>query len=314
MSSLKIFSGKSNPILAKGICDYLDIPQGKAELSEFPNGETFVQIGESIRDCDVFVVQSTHRPANHHIMEMLIMIDAIRRASASRITAVLPYFGYARQDRKDKPRVPITSKLVANLIVAAGANRLLTMDLHTPQIVGFFDIPTDHLSAAPIIVNHMKAQDCGNMAVCSPDIGGMKMAAMYADALGCSLALIAKRRSDALHVEAIDVIGEVAGKNVLLVDDIAETAETLMAAAKLLKEKGALSIRAAVSHGILTEVGQKKLKNSAIDLLITTNSTPTEFGSGLPIIKLDLCGLLGEAIGRIHEGKSVTSLLEVKGF
>jgi ribose-phosphate pyrophosphokinase len=312
MSSLKIFSGKSNPTLAQGICEYLNISQGKIELSEFPNGETFVQIGESIRDCDVFVIQSTHRPANHHIMEMLIMIDAIRRASASRITAVLPYFGYARQDRKDKPRVPITSKLVANLIATAGANHLLTVDLHTPQIAGFFDIPVDHLSAIPIIVKHIKAYNYGNMVVCSPDMGGIKRAAMYADALGYPLALIAKRRSDTSHVEAIDVIGEVAGKDILLVDDIAETAETLTTAAKLLKEKGALSIRAAVSHGILTEVGQEKLKKSAIDRLITTNSTPTEFGSELPIIKLDLCGLFGEAIRRIHEGRSVMNLLEMK--
>ncbi|MDR1907071.1 MAG: ribose-phosphate pyrophosphokinase [Puniceicoccales bacterium] len=314
MLAMKIFSGTSNPVLAQGICNYLDIPLGEVELSEFPNGETFIQIRESIRGCDVFVIQSTHRPANHYTMEMLIMIDAIRRASASRITAVLPYFGYARQDRKDKPRVPITSKLIANLLVSAGVNRILTMDLHTPQIVGFFDIPTDHLFAAPIIIDYMKAHDCRNMAVCSPDIGGMKMATAYADALGCSLALIAKRRSDTLHVEAIDVIGEVAGKDILLVDDITETAETLTVAAKLLKEKGALSIKAAVSHGILTEIGQEKLKNSAIDLLITTNSTPMEFGEKLPIVKLDICGLFGEAIRRIHEGRSVTSLFGIRGF
>lgn len=311
---MKIFSGKSNPALATGICQYLNTPLGEAELTEFPNGETFCQIKESIRGCDVFVIQSTHNPANQHIMEMLIMIDAIRRASASRITAVLPYFGYARQDRKDKPRVPITSKLVANLLVSAGANRILTMDLHAPQIVGFFDIPTDHLYAAPIVIDYMKAHDCSNMTVCSPDIGGMKRAAAYADALGCQLALIAKRRCDAIHVEAIDVIGEVQGKDILLVDDITETAGTLTAAAKLLKEKGALSVKAAVSHGMLTELGQRKLKNSAIDLLITTNSTPIPIKNDLPIEVLDICPLLGEAIKRIHNNNSVTNLFGIKGF
>jgi ribose-phosphate pyrophosphokinase len=312
--AMKIFAGKSNPILAQGICDYLRMPLGAAELSEFPNGETFIQIEESIRGCDVFVIQSTHHPANHHIMEMLIMIDAIRRASASRITAVLPYFGYARQDRKDKPRVPITSKLVSNLIVSAGANRVLTMDLHTPQIVGFFDIPTDHLFAAPIIIDYVREHDCSNMVVCSPDTGGMKMATAYADALGCQLAMIAKRRSDATHVEAIDVIGEVKGKNILLVDDTTETAETLTAAAKLLKTRGALSIKAAVSHAVLGERGQEKLRNSAIDLLITTNSTPTIFAKDLRVIKLDICPLFGEAIRRIHCNNSVTGLFGIRGF
>lgn len=311
---MKIFTGSSNPELAQGICDYLGIALGSAELSLFPNGETFVQIKESIRGCDVFVVQSTHHPANHHIMEMLIMIDAIRRASASRITAVIPYFGYARQDRKDKPRVPISSKLVSNLLVSAGANRILTMDLHAPQIVGFFDIPTDHLFAAPIIIDYIKHQDYSNTTVCSPDIGGMKMATAYADALGCPLALIAKRRSDATHVEAIDVIGDVDGRDILLIDDITETAGTLTAAAALLKKKGALSVKAAVSHGMLTKSGQEKIRESAIDLLITTNSTPLKFDEDLPIVKLDICPLLGEAIRRIHTDSSVTSLFGIKGF
>ncbi|MDR1591195.1 MAG: ribose-phosphate pyrophosphokinase [Puniceicoccales bacterium] len=304
MSSLKIFSGKSNPALARGICEYLNISQGKIELSEFSDGEIFVQIEESVRGCDIFVIQSTHNPANRHIMEMLIMIDAIRRASASRITAVLPYFGYARQDRKDKPRVPITSKLIANLLVTAGANRIVTLDLHAPQILGFFDIPVDHFSATPIIIDYIKAHDYRNTVVCAPDMGGIKRAAVYADALECPLALIAKRRSDASHIKTVDTIEEVTGKNILLVDDIAETAETLATAAKLLKEKGALSIRAAVSHGILTEIGQKRLKNSPIDLFITTNSTPTVFEGGLSAVRLDLCELFGKAIKGIHEGKS----------
>lgn len=311
---MKIFSGKSNLQVAIGICNYLGIQLGEAELSEFPNRETFCQIKESIRGEDVFVVQSTHTPANHNIMELLIMIDAIRRASASRITAVLPFFGYARQDRKDKPRVPITSKLVSNLLVSAGANRILTMDLHAPQIVGFFDIPTDHLFAAPIIIEYMKSFDCSNMTVCSPDIGGMKRATAFADALHCQLAMIAKRRSDASHVEAIDVIGEVEGKDILLVDDMSETAGTLSAAADLLKQKGALSVKAAVSHGMLTEKGKERLKNSQIDMLIATNSTPICEQDDLPIKVLDICPLFGEAIKRIHNNNSVTSLFGIEGF
>jgi ribose-phosphate pyrophosphokinase len=303
---MKIFSGNSHPSLAQSICDYLRIPMGKMELSEFPNGETSVEIRESVRGCDVFVLQSTHHPTNQHIMEMLIMIDAIRRASASRITAVLPYFGYARQDRKDKSRVPITSKLIANLLVSAGADRILTMDLHTPQIAGFFDIPTDLLSAVPILVEHIQAHhDCSNTVVCSPDIGGMKMANIYADALGCPLALITKRRSNATHVEAIDVIGAVEGKDILLVDDITETAETLTVAANLLKAKGALSIRGAVIHSMPTTIGQEKLRHSPIDLLWTTNSTAIALDNTLPIVRLDLSSLLGRAMECIHRNSSL---------
>jgi ribose-phosphate pyrophosphokinase len=311
---MKIFSGTSHPAFAQGICDYLRMPLGAIELSTFPDGETFVQIRESVRGGDIFIIQGTHFPAHYHAMEMFIMMDAIRRASAARITAVLPYFGYGRQDRKDKPRVPITAKLMANLLTSAGANRLLAMDLHAPQIAGFFDIPVNHLSAAPTLLGHIRKQDYGNMTLCSPDAGGMGRAAIYADALDCPLALVVKRRSGGVHAEAVDVIGDVAGRDILLIDDTTETAETLTTAAKLLKEKGALAIRAAVSHAPLTVVGQENLKNSAIDSLVTTNSTPTPFDPSLPITKLDICPLFGEAIRRIHDNGSLAELFEIHKF
>ncbi|MDR0590819.1 MAG: ribose-phosphate pyrophosphokinase [Puniceicoccales bacterium] len=311
---MKIFSGTSHHTFARGVCDYLRISLGAIELSTFPDGETFIQIRESVRGGDIFIIQGTHFPANDHAMEMLIMMDAIRRASAARITAVLPYFGYSRQDRKDKPRVPITAKLMANLLISAGANRILAMDLHAPQVTGFFDIPMDHLSAAPTLLGHIRKQNYGNMTICSPDAGGMRRAATYADALNCPLALVVKRRFDGVHAEAVDVIGEVAGRDILLIDDTTETAETLTTAAKLLKERGALSIRAAVSHAPLTALGQENLKNSAIDSLLTTNSTPTPFDISLPITKLDICPLFGEAIRRIHGNGSLAELFEFPKF
>jgi ribose-phosphate pyrophosphokinase len=311
---MKIFSGTSHPAFAQGICDHLRISLGAIELSTFPDGETFVQIRESVRGGDIFIIQGTHFPANDHAMEMFAMMDAIRRASAARITAVFPYFGYGRQDRKDRPRVPITAKLMANLLTSAGANRILTMDLHAPQVAGFFDIPVDHLSATPTLLDHIKKQNYGNITICSPDVGGMRRAATYADALNCPLALVVKRRSGGIHAEAIDAIGEVAGKDILLIDDTTETAETLTTAAKLLRERGALSIRAAVSHAPLAAVGQKNLKNSAIDSLLTTNSTPTPFDASLPITKLNICPLFGEAIKKIHNNSSLVELSEFFEF
>jgi ribose-phosphate pyrophosphokinase len=311
---MKIFSGTSHPAFAQGICDYLHTALGEIELSTFPDGETFVQIRESIRGRDIFIVQGTHFPANHHAMELLIMIDAIRRASASRISAVLPYFGYGRQDRKDKPRVPITSKLIANLLVSAGADRILTLDLHAPQTAGFFDIPVDHLSAAPMLMGPIQKQNNSNLTICSPDAGGIRLAATYGEALHCPLAVVVKRRSDGGHVEASDVIGEVRGRDILLVDDIVETAETLTTAANLLKERGASSIRAVVSHAPLAAIGQEKLKNSPIDSLLTTNSTPTRFDPSLAVTKLDICPLFGEAIRRIHGGNSMADLFTLPGL
>ena len=312
-SRLKILSGNSNRVLAEEICRAIGEPLGEATVTSFPDGETFVKINENIRGHDVFIIQSTCPPTNHHLVELLIMIDAARRASAQRITAVLPFYGYARQDRKDQPRVPITAKLVANLIVAAGANRILTMDLHSQQIQGFFDIPVDHLYASPVFFEYLSRAKPEKFVVCSPDVGGMKMAAAYADILGAGLALVAKKRKNATTVEAINVVGDVEGCDVLLVDDITETAGTLCAAAKILRAHGAKRIRAAVSHCILNEVSVDRLKSGLIDELITTNSTPVNT-LGLPVTVLSIATLLGQAIQRINSNESVTGLFRGKGF
>src|SRR6187549_2659480 len=235
-SRLKIFTGNSNRPLAEEICRSIGMPLGEATVTSFPDGETFVKINENIRGHDVFIIQSTCPPTNHNLMELFIMMDALRRASANRITAVLPFYGYARQDRKDQPRVPITAKLVANLLVAAGANRILTMDLHAQQIQGFFDIPVDHLYAAPVMYDYLKTKSLAKLVVVSPDVGGLKMAHAYSQVLGSGLAIVAKRRKSATEIEAMTVIGEIRGKNVLMVDDLTETAGTLTTAAKLLKK------------------------------------------------------------------------------
>lgn len=311
--NLKILSGSSNPLLTKEIADFVGGTPIDALVSCFPDGETFVQINESVRGDDVYIVQSTCLPANHNIMELLIMIDAVRRASAERITAVIPFFGYARQDRKDKPRVPITSKLVANLLVAAGANRVLAMDLHSPQIAGFFDIPVDHLTASSVFYDYLQQYRSDKLTVISPDIGGMKMAAAYADMLGCPLGIVAKRRTDAENVEALAVIGDVEGRDIILIDDMTESGGTLNAAAKVLKAKGAKSVRAAVSHGVLNEKGYERLREGNIDELITTNSTLVDT-RGLPIKVLSVAKTFGEAIMCIHGNESVSSLFRIKGF
>jgi len=311
--ALKVFSGNSNRPLAEEICRHIGIPLGEATVTSFPDGESFVKINENVRGQDVYLVQSTCPPSNHHLMELLIMIDACRRASANRITAVLPFYGYARQDRKDQPRVPITAKLVANLLTAAGANRVLTMDLHSQQIQGFFDIPVDHLYASPTLFKYLTQITTKNLVVCSPDVGGMKMAAAYADVLGAGLGLVAKKRTSATNVEAIGVVGDVDGCDVLLVDDITETAGTLTAAAKILREHGARSVRAAVSHCILSDLARDRLKGGLIDELIITNSIPND-PKGLPITVISIASLLGEAILRINNNESVTGLFKVKGF
>ncbi|MFM8878705.1 MAG: ribose-phosphate diphosphokinase [Verrucomicrobiota bacterium] len=310
---MKVFTGNSNPELARAICDSIGIPLGRSTVKPFPNGETFVKIDENVRGTDVFVIQSTSPPANQHLMEMFIMIDALRRASASRITAVLPFYGYARQDRKDQPRVPITAKLVANLLVAAGANRVLTMDLHAQQIQGFFDIPVDHLYAAPVLLEHISRQQTQNLVVVSPDLGGLKMAAAYSQTLGAELAIVAKRRKSPTETEAISVIGEIEGKNVLLVDDLTETAGTLVNAASLLKQRGACRIQACVSHALINDLGIERLRKSEIDELITTDSVLRPSIEGVRITTLSVAGLLGEAIKRIYTNSSVTSLFEFKG-
>lgn len=310
---LKIFSGSSNRALAEEICQCMGVPLGDATVTCFPDGESFVKINENIRGADVYIIQSTCPPTNHHLMELLIMIDAAKRASTQRITAVIPFYGYARQDRKDQPRVPITAKLVANLLMSAGANRILAMDLHSQQIQGFFDIPVDHLFASPVFFQYLATKRSNNLVVFSPDVGGMKMASAYADILGASLGLVAKKRTSATTVEAINIVGEVKGCDVLLVDDITETAGTLTAAAKILRDHGALSIRAAVSHCVLNEMAYERLKSGIIDELITTNSVPID-PRGLPITVLSIAPLLGEAILRINTNESVTSLFKIKGF
>jgi len=310
---VKVFSGTANQPLAQAICKYIGIGLGKCNISPFPDGETFVKVEENVRGEDVFVIQSTCPPTNHNLMEMFIMIDAVRRASAARITAVLPFYGYARQDRKDQPRVPITAKLVANLLVASGANRILTMDLHAQQIQGFFDIPVDHLYAAPVMYEYLRKKHLTDLVVVSPDIGGLKMAHAYAQTLEGGLAIVAKRRKSATEVESMAVIGDIKGKNILLVDDLTETAGTLTAAAALLKKKGAKQILACVSHAILNDVGIQRLRKSGIDELITTDTVQRPAIDGVKIVTLSVAGLLGEAIKRIHTNSSVNSLFEFKG-
>jgi ribose-phosphate pyrophosphokinase len=310
---VKIFSGTSNLPLAKAIAASIGVELGQCTVSAFPDGETFVKIEENVRGEEVFLVQSSSPPTNHHLMEMFIMMDALRRASASRITAVLPFYGYARQDRKDQPRVPITSKLVANLLVAAGANRVLTMDLHAQQIQGFFDIPVDHLYAAPVMYEYLKKKKIPNMVVVSPDLGGLKMAHAYSQVLETSLAIVAKRRKSATEIESMTVIGEIRGRNVLMVDDLTETAGTLTTAAALLKKKGAKQIFACVSHAILNDLGIDRLRKSVIDELITTDTVLRPAIDGVNITTLSVASLLGEAIKRINSNSSVTSLFEFKG-
>jgi ribose-phosphate pyrophosphokinase len=310
---VKIFSGTSNQPLADAICKSIGIELGKCTVSAFPDGETFVKIEENVRGEDVFLVQSTSPPTNHHLMEMFIMIDALRRASASRITAVLPFYGYARQDRKDQPRVPITAKLVANLIVAAGANRVLTMDLHAQQIQGFFDIPVDHLYAAPVMYEYLRSKKLKNLVVVSPDVGGIKMAHAYSQVLEAGLAIVAKRRKSATEVESMTVIGEIKGKTVLMIDDLTETAGTLTTAGALLKAKGAKQVMACVSHAILNDLGISRLRKSVVDEIITTDTVLRPAIAGVNMTTLSVAGLLGEAIKRIHNNSSVTSLFEFKG-
>ena len=305
---MKLISGTAHRALAERIAKNLNHPLSDVEVTAFPDGESFVKINENIRGQDVFIIQPTCPPSNHNVMELLIMVDAARRASAGRIIAVMPFFGYARQDRKDQPRVPITAKLVANLITSAGVGRVLTMDLHAPQIQGFFDIPVDHLYAKPVLLADLRERhpDTSNLTVVSPDVGGVKMARAYADALGAELAIVAKHRVSATRVEAMNVIGEVEGRDVLLVDDMTETAGTLTSAADILHKHGARHIFAGVSHAVLGEIAHQRLAASAIREIITTDSVPMAVGPKVHAVSS--APLLAEAILRIHEGKSITTL------
>lgn len=309
---MKIIAGSAHNQLAEDIAAYLDTSIANVTVDAFPDGETFVQIHENIRGEHVFIVQPTCPPTNHNLMELLIMVDAARRASAGSITAVMPFFGYARQDRKDKSRVPITAKLVANLISAAGVDRVVTMDLHAAQIQGFFDIPVDHLYARPVMVKHLK-EVCGvdgkNLVVVSPDVGGVKNARAYSDALNAELAIVAKHRVSATKVEATNVIGDVKGRDVFLIDDMTETGGTLCAAAKILRENGCGRIFAGVSHAVIGDSARKRIEDSDIEELITTNSVPQAYGDN--VTTLSIAPLFGEAIKRIHDGESVTSLFDM---
>ncbi|PYL09137.1 MAG: ribose-phosphate diphosphokinase [Verrucomicrobia bacterium] len=310
---LKIFSGSANRDLAERICKYVGVPLGQGTVKSFPDGETYVRIEENIRGHDVFIIQPTCPPTNQHLMELLIMVDAARRASADRITAVIPFFGYARQDRKDQPRVPITAKLVANLLHAAGVSRVLTMDLHAQQVQGFFDIPVDHLYSLPVLIRYLRKRLHGKTtAVVSPDLGGLKMASAYAEALGANLAIVAKERKSATETEALYLIGDVEDRDVLLVDDLTETAGTLTSAAELLKKHGARDVFAGVAHAVLVDVAIPRLQKSQLKELVTTNSTPVRTVDGFKITVLCVSELLGEGIKRIHNDESVSSLFNIE--
>jgi ribose-phosphate pyrophosphokinase len=307
---LKIFSGSAHPQLSKEIAEMLGLPLGQARLRRFPDSEVSFQIDENIRGADVFIVQPTSNPVDQHLMELLVMIDAFRRSSASRITAVVPYYGYARQDRKDKPRVPISAKLVANLLSAAGTNRVLTMDLHKAQIQGFFDIPVDHLFAAPVIIDYCSRLNYPNLTIVSPDAGGAERARAYAKRLGGELAIVDKRRTEDGTAEVMNVIGDVDGRTCILQDDIIDTAGTIQKAAQALKDAGAERVLACAVHGVLSGPAIDRIEKSPLDQLIVTNSVAlSESGKRCKkIVVLSVARLLGQAIRNIHEETSVSSL------
>jgi ribose-phosphate pyrophosphokinase len=307
---LKVFSGSAHPELTKEIAAFLGVQPGAARLRRFPDSEVSFQIDENIRGTDVFVVQPTSSPVDEHIMEMLVMIDAFRRSSAARITAVVPYYGYARQDRKDKPRVPISAKLVANLVSAAGTNRVLTMDLHKAQIQGFFDIPVDHLFAAPVIIDYLARLEYSNLTLVSPDAGGAERARAYAKRLGAELAIIDKRRTDDGTAEVMNVIGDVRGRTCIIQDDIIDTAGTITKAAKALKSNGAERVLACAVHGVLSGPAIDRIEESPIDRLIVTNTiaVAAHRERSTKIVVLSVARLLGQAIKSIHEETSVSSL------
>ena len=307
---LKIFSGRAHAALAREICAYLGIPLGELTLYNFSDGEVYCQIDENVRGADVFVVQPTCSPVNEHMMELLIMLDAFRRSSASRLTAVMPYFGYARQDKKDKPRVPIAAKLMADLLTASGTDRILTMDLHTAQIQGFFNIPVDHLFAAPVILEAIRKLDLDDLVIVSPDVGGLTRARAIAKRLDASLAVIDKRRTGKNETEILNVVGEVEGKDVLILDDIIDTAGTLVQAEDALRRQGAKRTFAAAVHGVFSGPALDRIEGSGLESLLVTNTIPVEAAMArTPRIRaLSVAPLLGEAIQRIHDGASVSSL------
>ena len=307
-----VFSGRANQKLTEEICNYIDVPLGKTVIRDFSDKEIYVRIEENVRGGDVFVVQSTCFPGNTNLMELLIMIDALRRASAKRITAVIPYYGYARQDRKNEPRVPITSKLIADLVVTAGADRVLTVDLHAGQIQGFFNIPVDHLFAINVLIDYIKEQKLEDLIVISPDAGGVERARAYAKRLNSSLAIIDKRRDIPNEAKAMNIIGDVKGKIAFIVDDMIDTAGTLMEATDALLGAGAREVHACCSHPVLSGPAGERIANSPIKTVITTNTIPLngELEKNSKIKVLSVASLLGEAILRIHQETSVSSLFD----
>ncbi|MFH1417457.1 MAG: ribose-phosphate pyrophosphokinase [Planctomycetota bacterium] len=311
VDEIKVFSGRSNSALTGAICDYLDVRPGRAEIETFPDGEIFVKLHDDVRGRDVFVVQSTCRPVNDNLIELLIFMDCLRRASARRITAVLPYFGYARQDRKDEGRTPITAKMVSNLIREAGANRVLTMDLHAPQIQGFFDIPVDHLQASPAFFRHFQSLDYEKLTIVSPDVGTMKRSRSYAERMGCDLAVIDKRRISGSNAVIENIIGDVEGRDVLMIDDMIATAGTVSEAARIVKKRGARSIRGAATHPVFAGPAFERLEQAPFNEIAVTNTIPLsdQARKRLPnLVVLTVADILGEAIARIHKHQSISSL------
>lgn len=312
-SKLKIFSGTAHPVLAKEICDYIGIPLGKAMCGRFNNGEIQVMINESVRGKDVFVIQPTGAPVNDNLMEMLIMVDALKRASARHITVVVPYYGYARQDRKTRGREPITSKLVADLMSKAGVTRVVTMDLHAGQIQGFFDVPVDHLMSASLLANYIRGKHLDDLTIVSPDLGGVTRARELADRVGAPIAIIEKRRPEPGVAKVMNIIGTVEGRNCVIVDDMVDTAGSLCEGTKALAEAGAKSVYAAVCHPVLTDPATERIRNSNIKELIVTNSLPIPPEKMQPkLTVLSVAPLLGEAIMRIFHEVSVSQLFDDK--
>src|SRR5579862_6177749 len=306
----KIFSGTANDGLAREICEYLGLPLGQAHIDKFSDGETYVQIMENVRGADVFLVQPTCDPVNEHLMQLLLLIDALKRASARRITVVIPYFGYARQDRKDKPRVPISSKLVADLLTTAGADRALVVDLHAPQIQGFFNIPVDHLFASPVLVDYFRKRQFPDLTVVSPDAGGVERARFFAKKMESALAIVDKRRVQMDETEVMNVIGDVHGRTCLILDDIIDTAGTLVKTSQALLDAGARQVFACATHPVLSGPAIERISQSQLTEVVVTNTIPlTEAARQEPKIKvLSIAGLIGSAIRSIHEETSVSKL------
>jgi ribose-phosphate pyrophosphokinase len=307
---IKLFSGTSNQPLAKAICQYLGMELGVVQIEPFPDGEMFIRLEEDVRGKDCFILQSTSAPVDTNLMELLIYLDCLRRASATRITAVMPYFGYARQDRKDAGRVPITAKLVANLITTAGADRVLAVDLHAGQLQGFFDIPLDHLTAEPVLAGYIKTKKITDLTVVAPDVGNMKTASRYASILSGELAIIHKRRVSGQDVECTEIIGDVKDRNVLMCDDMISTAGTICGAGNLVRERGAKSITVGATHGILVGPAVERIAKAPFDEIVITDTIPlNETAAKLPNLKvLTVSQLLGEAIRRIHNNESISSM------